>query len=650
MNPLHESCVCGIFRVKTALLGQFSPTGANRPDCGPLCEQCCRSPWIASLENCIGVERAQTVQTTVVVQAGLFRGQRGITFNTKLVSMSKSRVTSGWLSQPVTSCPPGVDARISRLLQWSSKESMQEVIAWVLGICHAWECSGTIHVGSQCYYEDFAARRHGPMGMRRWKRRACCCMSWWRAHWWNCVRRFVFASRRRWRAVFPGYSFFAALISLGIWTQISLYSGLAARLTEHIRCLHRPGLKDANKPRYRLLRRRLWGVRFFPLAVFPTISQTLAAEAVAMSMEAPMGNAKDAAEERRLRRKEDNAKVRALRRRPSSWGRRNRRPWEIFGVVLLSKNLFQTSPGASRFSFQVRWGWTFFFPLFTLLRYEKNMRIVGLKDFSICLILAGWGCSWRVARKTRTSQTFRAWIRLPRWPRWETMGLANRFPNFLSFPPDSVLHPGFWIISCGFILYHQKEFQCFRCLQSSRVFGMSSENSTRLLVACGAGRSSRVQTHFNARRATRGGCGSSIAKGSFVTCSPKSSGNGMWTRLPKRWCFAACDPCRVSRDCRCGSRQKMSILSVSHVLGRGHLEREFHKEFIPNCMEPCVVSWSLFIKSGRRLRSGRGGQQGVVRGSAGIILVSHLQDKHTWTFRPGLQERDVCTLFSPSRF
>ena len=47
--------------------------------------------------------------------------------------------------------------------------------------------------------------------------------------------------------------------------------GLAARLTEHIRCLYRPGLKDASKPRYRLLRRRLWGVRSFPLAVFPKI-------------------------------------------------------------------------------------------------------------------------------------------------------------------------------------------------------------------------------------------------------------------------------------------------------------------------------------------------------------------------------------------
>ena len=47
--------------------------------------------------------------------------------------MSKSRVTGGWLSQPVISCPPGVNARIPRLLQWPGKERVQEVIAWLWG-------------------------------------------------------------------------------------------------------------------------------------------------------------------------------------------------------------------------------------------------------------------------------------------------------------------------------------------------------------------------------------------------------------------------------------------------------------------------------------------------------------------------------------
>ena len=339
---------------------------------------------------------------------------------------------------------------------------------------------------------------------------------------------------------------------------------------------------------------------------------------------------------------------------------------KVFGVALLSKKLFQTSPGASRFGFR-----TFLFPLFTLLRYEKNMRIVGLKDLSTCLILAGWSCSWRIARKARRSQTFRGFGyrggfggRLRR----ASMVLANRFPNSLSFLPDSVLHPRFGNISCGFIFYHRKEFQYFRCLQSSRVLGMSTENSTRLLVARGAGLlvDGCKRIWVRARRAARGGCGSSMARGSSGTCSPKSSGNVMSTRLPKCWCCAACEPCWGSGDCRCGSRQMISILSVFHVLGRGHLEREFHKEFILNCTM-CGILESIYqvrappahwaeleVPLGVAVRDGdvlladdREVNKAwcVDRQELFLYLTSQLlQDKHTWTFQPGLQERDVCTL------
>ena len=59
-----------------------------------------------------------------------------------------------------------------------------------------------------------------------------------------------------------------------------------------------------------------------------------------------MGNARDAAEERRIRRKGENAKVRAPRRRPSSWRRRKRRPWEsIVGLLRYPRNLWRTGPG-----------------------------------------------------------------------------------------------------------------------------------------------------------------------------------------------------------------------------------------------------------------------------------------------------------------
>ena len=66
-------------------------------------------------------------------ESRLLSRQRVITFNTKFVSMSTSHVASGWLFQHVISCLPDVNVSSPRLLQWPSKECMQEVIAWVWG-------------------------------------------------------------------------------------------------------------------------------------------------------------------------------------------------------------------------------------------------------------------------------------------------------------------------------------------------------------------------------------------------------------------------------------------------------------------------------------------------------------------------------------
>ena len=92
-----------------------------------------------------------------------------------------------------------------------------------MGICHAWECSGTIHVGSQCSHWDLATRRHGIWACEGGDVVFGCCMSWWRAHRWSCLRCFVAASRRGGRAVVPGYSVLGGLITLKIWTHLSLY-------------------------------------------------------------------------------------------------------------------------------------------------------------------------------------------------------------------------------------------------------------------------------------------------------------------------------------------------------------------------------------------------------------------------------------------
>ena len=115
--------------------------------------------------------------------------------------------------------------------------------------------------------------------------------------------------------------------------------------------------------------------------------------------------------------------------RPAGDGERGDRG-KVFAVVRLSNKLFPTSSRANQVQFPGALGLDILFPLFTQLRYEKNTRIVGLKGPSICLIPVGWGYSWRIARKVQIVRTFRGSRCLI------CMEHANRFPNFLSFPPD----------------------------------------------------------------------------------------------------------------------------------------------------------------------------------------------------------------------
>ena len=85
--------------------------------------------------------------------------QRGITFNTKFVSMSKSHVARGWLSPPFTSCPRREHARGHCV---------------GMGIRHTWERGGTAHLGCQCSHQDLVTRRPGLWACEDGKRRAWC--------------------------------------------------------------------------------------------------------------------------------------------------------------------------------------------------------------------------------------------------------------------------------------------------------------------------------------------------------------------------------------------------------------------------------------------------------------------------------------------
>ena len=296
------------------------------------------------------------MQTTVVVKAGSIRSN-GLSRSTQTLSPCRSRTSQGLLSQPVFSCPSGINARIPRLLQRPSKEGLHEVIAWVWGSVrhgnameqYSWAHSVLIrtlfpegmsygranleasclllhHVLVACTLVELhkAFRRRMP---QRWACRVARVLS---AGWFRLIQDLDTS----------------LVVHVRVWVlhKVGLWSGL--HVSHNIYGACRLGRKDANEPWYRLLTRKLWRIRFFPLAlaIFPTISQTSAAEALAISMEASMGNARDVAEERRLRCKGENAMVRAPRRRPSSWRRRKRQPWgRIWGCSAATEALSNRS-------------------------------------------------------------------------------------------------------------------------------------------------------------------------------------------------------------------------------------------------------------------------------------------------------------------
>ena len=228
---------------------------------------------------------------------------------------------------------------------------------------------------------------------------------------------------------------------------------------------------------------------------------------------------------------------------------------------------------------------------------------------------------------------------------------ANRLPNFLSFPPNSVLHPGFWNISCGYIL-HQ-----------SRILGMSSGNSMKLLVSCGAGR-----VAYGGAQVQRQEVFTVLQwQEAFETCSPTSSGNGTSTSVPMRWCCAACEPCREQAE----DINSECFSYLGSWAFRTRIPQRTHTQLYGTM---CGILES-FIRSGRRLRSGRAELEMPLRAAVrnGDVLLADdreankawcvdrqelflyltsqlLQDKHTWTFRPGLRKGTFAHFSSPSLF
>ena len=381
--------------------------------------------------------------------------------------------------------------------------------------------------------------------------------------------------------------------------------GLAARLTEHFLCLYRPGLKDAKNPgidfsgvSYGVFVSSHW--QSFPLRPqLPKHWQYRWRLRWAMrGMLRKSGGC--GARERTLFPCASEKAVELASAKDGDHGR-------VFAKQVLSNRSWVKPaqfPGTLGLDIP-------FFLFSTQFKYEENMRIVVCKVLFICLIPVGWGCSWRIVRKVRIDGTSRG-SGLPRWAQWEIASYLYRacthVSEFLKLPSRQC--------SASKVLDY---LLCFHSLPPKRVpvfqvhsvveniRKMSTESSTMLLVACGVGLlvdGFRRSWQF-AKRAARGGCGSSMARGPFGTSTPRISGTGRWSNLPMRWCCAACGPRRESGDCWCGGRLMKLTSNVSHFLDLGRSKREFHKELIHNFMEPRAVYSILFIKSGRRHRSGQ---------------------------------------------
>ena len=105
---------------------------------------------------------------------------------------------------------------------------------------------------------------------------------------------------------------------------------------------------------------------------------------------------------------------------------------KVCGVVLLSKKLFQTSPGASRLSFQ-----EILFSSLHTAQIREEHAYYGSQGpiylFDPCRL----GLFRAYCAKGSNKSNF-PWIRLPRWPWWETAsylyGACKQVSEFLKLP------------------------------------------------------------------------------------------------------------------------------------------------------------------------------------------------------------------------
>ena len=121
----------------------------------------CRSPWIASLEKRESASSSHTLYKQrswcrpASFEATEYHVQHKVCLHVEVGALQ----VDGGLRQ----LPPVLQASMPEYHGCSSAEQRECARGHCvgLGICHAWQRGGAVHVGSQSSYQNLVTRRHG---------------------------------------------------------------------------------------------------------------------------------------------------------------------------------------------------------------------------------------------------------------------------------------------------------------------------------------------------------------------------------------------------------------------------------------------------------------------------------------------------------
>ena len=386
-----------------------------------------------------------------------------------------------------------------------------------------------------------------------------------------------------------------------------------------------------------------------------------------------MGNAKDAAEERRLRRKGDNAKVRAHRRGQSSWTRRQRRPWEsIWGCSAVKETLANQYRGKPT-KFPGALGLDILFLSLHCSDWRRTCVSWVSRAYFFLFDPCRLGLFLAYCAKGSNKSNF-PWIRLPRWPRWEIAsylyGACKHVSEFLKLPSRQCSASRVLEYLLRFSSLPAKRVPVFRVPPIIKNIGHFKQKLHGVSGGMRCGPARRwVQAHLEVRK-TSGKRWLRFFNGKSILRDMLSEEFREWDvdkfaealvlrslrAVPGVWRLPVWEQTEdINSECfSCLGSWSFQTIIPQRIHTKLYVTMCGILESIHQVRAPPVQWAELEVPLKAAMRHGdvlladnweANKAWCVDRQELFLYLTSQLlQDKHTWTFRPGLQERDVCTL------